>query len=231
MPTAGNLQAGHQIATNGAPGGVAACASCHGAQGEGNAAAGFPRIAGQSAYYLGKQLTAYADGTRQNAVMGPIAKAMSAQQKRDVSAYYAELKGPVLTAPAAPPGAGATRALQLATVGDSAKRVQACSNCHGPGGIGEPPAYPFLAGQHASYLTAAMAAWKNGTRKTDPSGQMPHIAMALSDADIQALSAFFSARPPPPQPAAKDISVPAGSLLKPAEAAGGATQGAPPASR
>lgn len=230
-PAMGNPQAGQQLATNGAPNGLTACASCHGAQGEGNAASGFPRLAGQSAWYLGKQLAAYANGERVNQVMGPIAKAMNVQQMRDVSAYYAGINGPAQAEPPLQPTPGASRAKQLATLGDSAKGVQACSNCHGPGGVGEPPITPYIAGQHASYLTATMAAWKSGTRKTDPSGQMPHIAKALSNADIQALAAYFSVQPPPPQPAARSINVPSGSTLKPAEAAGGATQGAPPANR
>lgn len=217
-----SLEAGQQLATKGAPN-VAACASCHGAQGEGVAAAGYPRIAGQSSYYLGKQLAAYANGARLNPVMEPIAKALNAQQIRDVSAYYAS-HGAAATAsaPATGPGGTVARAQQrahlLATVGDEVKLVQACANCHGPAGSGEPPIYPYLAGQHASYLTAAMAQWKSGARKTDMSGQMTHIGRQLSDADVTALSAYFSAMPAPP-PAVQLVNLPAGSVLRPAVAA------------
>jgi cytochrome c553 len=106
-----DLQAGQQLATSGAQNGITACAGCHGAQGEGNAAGGFPRIAGQSAAYLGKQLGAYANGARVNPIMQPIAKAMNAVQIRDVSAYYASLgdapgaAAPGAAAPAATGGA------------------------------------------------------------------------------------------------------------------------------
>jgi cytochrome c553 len=222
-----NLQAGQQLATSGTPNGVTACAGCHGAQGEGNAAGGFPRIAGQSAAYLGKQLGAYANGARVNPIMQPIAKAMNAAQIRDVSAYYASLgDAPGAAAPAAPAAAagakpsaaGADRGATLSAIGDNAQGVQAGANCHGPGGVGNQPAYPYLAGQHANYLTAAMAAWKNGARKTDSSGQMPHIAQALADADVAALSAYFSAQPAPPS-AAKWVNIPAGSSQRPAVAA------------
>jgi cytochrome c553 len=213
----GNLQAGQQLATSGAPNGVTACIGCHGAQGEGNAAGGFPRIGGQGSYYLGKQLAAYANGARVNPIMAPIAKAMNAQQIRDVSAYYTTLGG---AAPARGTGAarGSARARTLVMVGDESRQVQACVNCHGPGGAGEPPIYPYLAGQHASYLTATMMQWKKGERKTDQSAQMPHIAQALPEADIAALSAYYSALPPPP-PAARLVNLPAGSSLKPAVAA------------
>jgi hypothetical protein len=84
--------------------------------------------------------------------------------------------------------------------------------------MGNQPAYPYLAGQHANYLTAAMAAWKNGARKTDSSGQMTHIAQALADADVAALSAYFSAQPAPPS-AAKWVNIPVGSSQRPVVAA------------
>lgn len=213
-----NVQAGEQIAAKGAPNGVTACVSCHGAQGEGMAPSGFPRLAGQSAYYLGKQLEAYAGGARVNAVMTPIAKAMSAEQIRDVSGYYATL-GPQAPAAAKPTAAAARRGEQLSRVGDASAGVQACVNCHGPAGAGEPPIYPYLAGQVAAYLTASMNDWKGGARKTDPSGQMIHIAKALPDADVKSLSAYFSAQPPPPA-AATRINIAAGSAQKPAVAAG-----------
>jgi cytochrome c553 len=214
-----NVQAGQQLAASGTPNGVTACVGCHGAQGEGNAAGGFPRLAGQSAAYLGKQLGAYANGARVNPIMQPIAKALNAEQIRDVSAYYASLgdaRGatPALKSPAAGPERGRT----LSAIGDNARGVQACANCHGPGGVGSPPAYPYLAGQHANYLTAAMAAWKNGARKTDSSGQMTHIAQALADADVAALSAYFSVQPAPPS-AAKWVNIPVGSSQRPAVAA------------
>jgi cytochrome c553 len=225
-----NLQAGQQLAASGAQNGVTACVGCHGAQGEGNAAGGFPRIAGQSAAYLGKQLGAYANGARVNPIMQPIAKALNAEQIRDVSAYYASLGGapgdaspgaasPGAAAPSAKPSAaGPERGRTLSAIGDNARGVQACANCHGPGGVGNPPAYPYLAGQHANYLTAAMAAWKNGARKTDSSGQMTHIAQALADADVAALSAYFSVQPAPPS-AAKWVNIPVGSSQRPAVAA------------
>ncbi|WP_322399753.1 c-type cytochrome [Massilia luteola] len=227
-----NLQTGQQLATSGAQNGVTACAGCHGAQGEGNAAGGFPRIAGQSAAYLGKQLGAYANGARVNPIMQPIAKAMNAEQIRDVSAYYASLGdapagATAAGAPAAgtkPSAAGMDRGATLSAIGDDARGVQACANCHGPGGVGNQPVYPYLAGQHATYLTAAMAAWKNGARKTDSSGQMTHIAQSLPDADVAALSAYFSAQPAPPS-AAKWINIPAGSSQRPAVAAAAGAPG------
>lgn len=219
----GNAQAGQQIASAGAPNGVTACVSCHGANGEGNAGGGFPRLAGQSEYYLSKQMAAFASGSRNNPIMSPIAKAMNEAQIRDVSAWYATRETPSSAGGANAVGSGGnagkggSRGQTLATVGDNAKRVQACANCHGPNGAGEPPPYPYLAGQHASYFKAAMAEWKSGARNTDASGQMPLIAKALSDADVDALSSFYAAQPAP-APAGKVENIATGSKAKPATA-------------
>jgi cytochrome c553 len=123
---------------------------------------------------------------------------MSAEQIRDVSAWYASLAAGQNRPK--PQDAGMARGRLLSEVGDASLGLQACATCHGPGGAGRQPDYPYLAGQHASYLTAAMAAWKSGARKTDGSGQMPHIARALADADVAALSNYFAAQPVPAQP-------------------------------
>lgn len=218
----GNPQAGQQLASAGGQNGITACVGCHGAQGEGNAQSGFPRIAGQGEAYLAGQLAAYAKGTRTNPIMQPIAKAMNAQQMRDVAAYYASLgEAPDASAAAAGPAGGTAaagnmeRGRALSEIGDDSKEVQACANCHGPGGLGRQPVYPYLAGQHAAYLTAAMGEWKNGARTTDPSGQMAHVARQLGDDDVAALAAYYSAQPAPPS-GAKLVNIPAGSSQHPA---------------
>jgi cytochrome c553 len=40
----------------------------------------------------------------------------------------------------------------------------ACANCHGPLGIGLPPAIPSLAGQTREYISAQLKAWQRGDR-------------------------------------------------------------------
>jgi cytochrome c553 len=240
---AGNPQAGSTIAQSGGQNGVTACVGCHGAQGEGNAAAGFPRLAGQPQAYLLRQLNAYANGRRDNPVMGPIAKAMQQQQMLDTSAWYASLgkaAGPAASAAGTPgakttsstaantgataPAAVLARGKLLANVGSDSLQVQACVNCHGPNGAGEAPDYPSLAGQHASYLTAVMAEWKSGARKTDPSGQMPLIAQRLGDQDVAALAAYYAAQNTTPA-SAQEGNVAAGTLARPAVAAAAGSAG------
>ena len=67
---------------------VPACASCHGAKGEGESA--FPRLAGQHIEYLSAQLEGFKSGLRANApIMAGIAKTLSASQMIAVATYAA----------------------------------------------------------------------------------------------------------------------------------------------
>jgi cytochrome c553 len=205
---------------------TATCAGCHGANGEGNPASNFPRIAGQPKSYLARQLHNYANGSRKNQVMEPIAKGLSPQQIDQVAAYYASLSPPAPKT-AAQNGKNAQaikRGEALATVGDDRLGVQGCANCHGPGGAGEPPTYPYLGGQHAGYLSAALTEWKNGTRNTDPSLQMNLIAKRLSNADIAALASYYASLSPPAAETQRTNTA-AGTPQRPAGAPSAATQG------
>jgi cytochrome c553 len=71
---------------------VPACASCHGASGNGIPAQ-FPRLAGQHQEYTAAQLTAFRGGVRKNsAQMTTIAKRMSDDEMQAVADYVAGLK-------------------------------------------------------------------------------------------------------------------------------------------
>ena len=187
---------------------IATCNDCHGAQGEGKAASNFPRIAGQPEAYLAKQLASYANGSRNNQLMTPIAKELSQQQINTLAAHYAALTAPASKTTSATSPAILKRGQWLANVGDEKLGVQACANCHGPDGAGEPPAYPYLAGQHSGYLKAALGDWKAGARNTDPSQQMRMIAKHLSESDIAALAAYYAAQTAPaPQAHGSNVSM------------------------
>ncbi|HUQ51402.1 MAG TPA: c-type cytochrome [Gammaproteobacteria bacterium] len=60
---------GQQIYRGGVPArGVAACIACHGPEGNGNPLAAYPRVGGQHAAYVTKQLNLYASGDRRSDV-------------------------------------------------------------------------------------------------------------------------------------------------------------------
>lgn len=175
--------------------GAPACQSCHGADGGGQAAAGFPRLAGLDAAYLRKQLADYAAGTRANALMQPIARALSADEREAVAGYYSRLPVPAVSpGPASQAnGAGAT----LATRGRWLQQVPACEQCHGPGGVGVGANFPPLAGQPAAYIESQLKAWQQGSRHNDPLALMQHLSRALSAQDIAAVAQWFAAQPLP----------------------------------
>jgi cytochrome c553 len=178
--------------------GLAACAACHGPAGEGNAAAGFPALAAQVEGYLGHQLDAYANGAREQPIMNGIAKALSPAQRQALALYLSQLPRPASAARDA--AADLARGQQLVENGDDALGVQACANCHGPEGGGAAPVFPALAGQHPGYLLTSLQAWKSGARNTDPSQHMTRIAQALSDTDLQAVSAWYGGLSPAASP-------------------------------
>jgi len=186
---AADTKHGATIAAQGTPGGAPGCAQCHAFNGASDGSGAFPRIAGQSAYYLSKQLRDFRSGQRDNAVMTPIAKAMTAEDIDDVAAYYAGLHSPVLPL-AKPDTALIKQGEQLANVGDEGRGLQACDNCHGPGGAGEAPAIPYLAGQYAPYIAMELRMWQRGFRKSSPNG-MAFVSKQLTDSDISAVAAYY----------------------------------------
>lgn len=189
---------GKAIATSGGQG-VVACATCHGAQGQGMEAAGFPYLAGQGAAYLALQLQDFAKGSRHNAVMEPIAKALTAAQIEAVAAYYSQLprsfdaKAISMQAQTYPDkdAMGAW----LSNRGDWDNNIPACNQCHGPGGIGVGEHFPALAGLSSNYIQAQLNAWKQGQRPPGPLSLMGDIASRMSDVQITAVAGYFSSLP------------------------------------
>jgi cytochrome c553 len=171
---------------------IAPCQACHGAHGEGMAAAHVPRIAGQSADYLKKQLDDYANGTRDNPVMSNFAKALSDQQRLTLAARYAAMSAPFIAQSGVPNAAQLARGHQLAFQGDEIVRVQACNNCHGPDGVGLPQSAPYLAGQSAEYIASSIKAWQQGTRKNDAGQLMRTVAERLNDSDAAAVAGYYA---------------------------------------
>lgn len=198
-PAAADIEsAGKTIATSGAPG-VVACATCHGAQGEGMAAAGFPYLAGQGVAYLALQLQDFAKGERHNPIMEPIAKALDPAQIAAVSAYFSQLPKPfdaeALSAQAPTyPDKDAIGAW-VANRGDWDNNIPACTQCHGPGGIGVGQAFPALAGLPAKYIREQLTAWQQEKRAPGPLSLMGDIASRMSEAQITAVADYFSGLP------------------------------------
>ncbi len=183
---------GKRIYTDGgeAPG-ASACMTCHGADGMGMAAAGFPRLAGLSATYLIKQIDDFRSGARANPVMQPIAAALTDEEAKAVSERLAAMAGPKVSRIGRVEKARGLGQM-LALRGDWDRNIPECVACHGPGGVGVGDSFPPLAGQPAGYLEAQLDAWRHGTRKNDPNDLMGHIARSMSDSEIRAVSEYFA---------------------------------------
>lgn len=124
-----------------------------------------------------------------NAIMSPIAKALSPDDIDDVAAYFASRKTPFPPLPNADPDL-VKKGKELAEAGDAAKGIPGCVVCHGVGGVGEPPAIPYLAGQYAHYTTFQLQMWRRGFRRNSPS-TMTLFAKLLGDQEIAALAAYY----------------------------------------
>ena len=186
---AGDPKRGAVIAAQGTAAGAPSCAQCHAFDGVSDSSGAFPRLAGQSDEYLAKQLGDFRSDVRTNAVMSPIAKALTQNDIADVAAYFGAADAPFLPLPK-PAEALVKAGRQLATVGSENRGIQACDNCHGPGGAGEPPAIPYLAGQYASYIALELRMWQRGFRKNSPN-QMAVVAARLNDQEIAAIAAYY----------------------------------------
>ncbi|MBD8898643.1 c-type cytochrome [Rhodanobacter sp. DHG33] len=184
------------IAQQGNGKGAAPCMACHGPDGGGNSATGFPRLAGLDAAYLKQQLDDFASGARANPVMQPNASALSEDERAALAKYYSALPLParLATPPAAKPDADGER---LAARGDWSRDLPACVQCHAPGGVGVGANFPPLAGQPAAYIASQLRAWQQGTRHNDPLQLMQHVAKQLTPQEIDAVAGWFAAQPLP----------------------------------
>ena len=165
----------------------AMCAACHGPDGNGPAPT-FPKLAGQHAAYLAKQLAEYKNGERQNATMNGMAAALSEQDIADLAAFYSSQQ--VTLGKAAEDKVEAGEAVYRA--GNTATGVSACAACHGPTGSGNPMAnFPSLSGQHADYTVLQLKAFRAGERANDAGSMMRGVAKKMTDAEIEAVAQYI----------------------------------------
>lgn len=169
------------------------CAGCHGADGM-SPVPSQPNLAGMSGAYIAKQLQHFKSGQRDNAVMKGFAANLSADDMKDLGAYFA-------SKPARAIGTKdeklAKTAEKLYRAGDATRGIPACSGCHSPTGAGIPAQYPRIGGQHAEYTLAQLTNFRTGKRggasKEDPNANgklMASIAARLTDAEVKALSEY-----------------------------------------
>lgn len=171
----------------------AMCAACHNADGN-SLVPMYPKLAGQSATYLAKQLADFKAGAmsggstgRNDPIMGGMVMALSEQDMADLAAYYA---GQTVTA-----GDGSTNEAghKLYFGGDAERGITACVACHGVNGVGmAAAAFPSVAGQNMEYLKGQLEKFRTQTRANDNSAMMRNIAKKLNDEEIKNITQFMS---------------------------------------
>jgi hypothetical protein len=169
------------------------CAACHGADGNSNSPAN-PKLAGQHADYLSKQLHNFrmapgaAMADRQNAIMAGFATTLSDADIRNVSAWFESQKQKPATA----------RDKTLAELGQkiyragiAEKNVPACAGCHAANGTGIPAQFPRLQGQYAEYTESQLNGFREGGVRHN-SAQMTAIATRMTDREMKAVADYIA---------------------------------------
>ena len=166
---------------------VAACASCHGADGQGNPRIDAPVLAGLSATYLARQIDGFRRGYRgrhpedvEGIEMRPMIEGVADADLAALGAWLASLPLPQ------PPGGAATGA--EAPGGDPARGgtlYTACAVCHGRSGEGNDAlGAPRLAGQASWYTARQLRKFMAGVRGSHPD-DTSGASMRASVADLE----------------------------------------------
>ena len=164
-----------------------ACIGCHGVNGVSTNPT-WPKLAGQHANYVAKQLKDFKAGKRKDPLMGGQVANLSPQDMDDLAAYFAKQKVSLGGADAKLVAEGK----KIYHGGIKSKKVAACMGCHGPSGNGNPAAkFPGLSGQHAAYVAKTMQDFRSGTRSNDANKMMRDIASRMSASDIKAVAAYI----------------------------------------
>jgi cytochrome c553 len=164
----------------------ATCAACHGADGN-SMAPNFPKLAGQHAAYIEKELADFKSGARKDPIMMGQVAALDAEKMADLAAYFSSQTTKV--------GSANKDLVELGQKiyrgGNKESGVAACIACHGPTGAGNPAAkFPRLGGQHATYVEKALNDFKDAKRTNDPAKMMQDIAAKMTNAEIKAVAAY-----------------------------------------
>lgn len=166
------------------------CRGCHRADGAGRTDGAYPRLTGQHAVVIVKQITDTRAGIRVNPKMEPFSSehAVTLQEIADLAVYLQQAR---TTQENGKGDAGAVP--RGAALYDS----RGCADCHGKRGQGDAAkVYPVIAAQHHLYLLREMEHVQEGSRGNSHPDMVKSLE-GLSAADLQALASFMSHLPDP----------------------------------
>ena len=164
------------------------CFLCHGAEGE-SASEVFPRLAGQNAEYIAKQLENFKSGKRKSSAMAPMVAELSPDDMAALGRFYGS-RPPHKEAPKDAPLAAVGQ--YIYSQGNRFSGVPACASCHGPEGAGS-NALPRLAGQHAAYLDNQLKQFNKRERNND-NAVMHTVVEKMTPLEMAAVSEYLSGK-------------------------------------
>ena len=167
------------------------CQGCHGEYGismEGL----IPKLAGQYANYIGKEIRNYQAGIRSHQIMNAMAGTIDNDQDlADIAAYFASQNKMEGDGPGNPAGE------EIFLHGDVSKMRLACVNCHGVRGKGleaKISMFPVIGCQQKDYIRRQLINFRDGYRTNSPNGIMNRITSSLTDSEIDSLAEYISAQ-------------------------------------
>lgn len=164
------------------------CFLCHGENGESSSEI-FPKLAGQHANYIAKQLENFKTGKRKSTAMADMSSRLTADEMLALGQYF-EAKKSSAESVKEPDLAGVGR--YIFNSGNRYSGVPACASCHGKDGLGTAD-LPRLAGQYASYIETQLKLF-NQRDRTNDNAVMHSIASKMSPLEIAAVAEYISSR-------------------------------------
>lgn len=164
------------------------CAMCHGDQGESTSEI-FPRLAGQHAEYILKQLKAFKSGERKSTAMAEMVAKLTEDEMIALGRYYEKL--PAQRENVKDTGLAAVGAY-LYQNGNKYSGVPACASCHGPDAHGAVN-LPRLAGQFSGYLFTQLKQF-NKRQRTNDNVVMHTVAEKMTELEMAAVAEYLSTK-------------------------------------
>lgn len=162
------------------------CFICHGTDGESSSPV-FPRLAGQHAAYVARQLADYKSGRRKSDTMKPMVEDLSNDDFAALGRYF-EARTPIAHAQQDPELAQVGRF--VFNRGNPYSGIPSCAGCHGAHGHGT-ETLPRLAGQHAAYIESQLKKF-NVRERTNDNAIMHSVASKLTELEVKAVASYIS---------------------------------------
>ena len=164
------------------------CFVCHGAEGE-SASEVFPKLAGQHAEYIAKQLDNFKSGKRKSTAMADMVAKLTPDEMVALGKYFEKQSAPkeeLTDAPLAAVGQ------YIYHQGNKFSGLAACASCHGAEAKGT-VSLPRLAGQYAAYTETQLKQF-NQRERTNDNAVMHAIVTKMTPLEMAAVAQYLSGK-------------------------------------